>query len=331
MRHILNLTTLLALSLVLGCDTYPESIENNLYEAAEVKGEVYIQDTFKEQPEMMTASEAVIYLTTIESATPYLYSTKADKDGKFTLTHTLKKPDNLSVVGRYADKNGLLFEGKQLYSTFKSNPKLILEPQYPGGKIRIKANDLAGQPLNEAIVYLFSSRSQAESIADKPVSFVGQYTTNSKGVAVFYNLDENREYYVAARKDELIASPTSVSSTTASPTSITSITLTKPAVPTPPTQLTVVVVTSTSIDPVFKADVHVFTSEAQAASLTMTVPSSVTNAITDQTGTVRFSGLNSNTKYYVAAKATLVTSGTAITRPTNLTAVTTPGSVTLSL
>jgi len=329
MRHILNLTPLLAFSLILGCDKYPESIEKNLYEVVEVNGEVYLQDTFKDQPETMTAPEAVIYLTTIESATPYLYSTKADKDGKFTLTHTLKQPDNLFVVGRYTDKTGLLFEGKQLYSTFESNPKLVLEPQYPGGKIKIKANDLAGQPLNEAIVYLFSSKSQAESITDKPSSFIGQYTTNAKGIAVFYNLDKNREYYVAARKDEIIASSTSVMSTTASPTPSTSLTLTKPAVP---TQLTVTVVTqSNPMDPVFKADVHVFTSETQVASLTTAAPSSVTNATTDQTGTVRFSSLNSNTKYYVAAKATLVASGTATTQSTNSRAVTTPSSITLNL
>ncbi|MGM9509883.1 hypothetical protein ACS5NO_19275 [Larkinella sp. GY13] len=309
MRTGIYLIFCLLLGLTLGCESNFEDVIDSVYKDGEINGTVYLNDTFTDAP-IVIAPEATIYLTATGSATTYLISTTAVSDGKFTFSHQ-PATENFYVVGRFKNKEGIQFEKVMSYTDFKNDPKLLLEPQYPGGKIKVRAVNSANQPIFGADILLFINQEQAESIAGTaPAGQIRQKTTNEKGNVFFYDLPAG-DYYLAGKKDLLVTSPTAVTVSQSNVNSFTTVQTTPASLTlTIPTELTVTVRDLNS-DPVAGATVYVFSSRTQAASITTTSPAAIGSKITDKKGEAKISGLTAGTTYYIDAKATFTVNNTA--------------------
>lgn len=337
MRNSHYLIALLLLSFSWSCEKQEDNvIRNDLYIKEEIKGIVSLNDAFTDEPSVL-APQATIYVSENIKADTYLFSTKSDKEGNFSFTHRPKQA-TFCLIGQYKDKNGILFESSVSYTTFLATNTIVLTPEYPKGKIKLIVKDEAGHPVFGSAIYLFINESQAKSISEAtPNGYIQSFTTNARGTAFFYNLEQGT-YFVTAKKGNLITGPTNLSvgsdnvssfsnTITTSGTSVTSIASLTLALPTQPAQLTVNVKDG-DLSPVSGAYVYVFSSSKQAESIRRIPPLGFIgdSVRTDQKGQAKISGLITGTTYYIDARASFVGSGTAVAVKTS-----SPGALTATV
>lgn len=264
-----------------------------LYVKNKIEGVVYLNDTFKASPDEI-APEATIYLSTNQNADPYLLRTKADKDGKFFFEY-LPKSGTYYLIGEYINAEKITFRGtKELLNA--NDISLSIEPSYPKGKLQVKVEDNAtiGVPLKGVDVYLFVNQDQANTVMDSsPKGVVQMQTTNESGITFFYNLEEQKQYFIRAKQGTQAFNAESALVQNTSQTKIL-----KP-VPSPSVQLEVEVEYQNSL--LYGSEVYLFTNLIQAESIKRTPKGFVAFQKTDNKGIARFSNL-SEIDYYIAAR-----------------------------
>lgn len=194
MRQLLILAGLVLL--FAGCKSEVEL----LYEKNEIEGSVLLTDSFA-QSLTAVAPEAMVYLAKDSLADPYLYMTKADKIGKFSLPHKPTDKVKLYVVAKFTTTAGIPCEGVIDLDSLKGtlNVEVRLKPLYPGGIIKVLVTDETAnkQPVSGADIYIYANNKQAATVRDAtPTGFVQKLITNDQGIAFFYNLKANTYYTI---------------------------------------------------------------------------------------------------------------------------------------
>lgn len=216
MKIKLLLIIFIALMPVLFFQCENESTSNGIYEEKTIEGTVYYQDTLLETPERK-APEADIYLHEDTVKNPYLYTIKANTEGKFELPYVLQKSTNYQIRGEFKADN-VVYKGF-ISKTNDTGLKLLLTQETPLTTLKIKLK-LSDQPFHNAKVYLFTNKELLAVHKDTSVNNITGYTlqdsSNSRGVVLFKNLnnDAGNKYYIFTKynigKDKYIDS-TSIS------------------------------------------------------------------------------------------------------------------------
>jgi hypothetical protein len=271
-----------------------EENREQLYGKNKIEGVVSLNDTLSDSPAEI-APEATIYLSTDGTADPYLLRTKADKDGKFSLEY-LPKSGTYFLTGEYTNAKGVKFRGSLQIDT-KKDYSLKITPRYPKGKFQVKVEDNAmpAVALKGVDVYLFVNQDQANTVMEtSPKGIVQMQTTNERGIAFFYNLDEQKQYFIRAKQGTQAFMPESII------TPLQNNFGTKTMKPTPPSvQLEVEVKYQNAL--LYGSEVYLFTNLAQAESIKLNPKGFVAFQKTDNRGIARFSNL-SEIDYYIAAR-----------------------------
>lgn len=285
-------------------------LKEKTYIKDEIKGTVYLSDPFFDKPDVI-AGETTVYLSDTTNSERYLLKTVTDKDGSFTFTHRPDR-DDFYLIGQFKDPNGLLFEQAVTFEDFRKDKKITLAPQYPRGKIKITATDAGRQPLFGADIYLFINEEQAKSLGESTVTgYIREAKTNEKGNVFFYDLAVGK-YYIAGKKDALLTdSLATISVDLDNQNNYTVGGGSGPIVLSLPPVLAVKVMKTENgtLNPVYNAEVHVFSSHSQAGLIMSDPPpGSINRAFSDKDGIVKFKGLRPGTDYFLNAKATFLDS-----------------------
>lgn len=182
-----------------------------VYTKNEVKGKAVLRNTLLETKDTSIA-KTVIYLSRDQDSDPYLYKIETNAAGEYTLPYLpeLKKDEKIYIVGEYTGADKIKYTGYLEQSQVAE--KLILEPQYPRGKLKVtflqpQATDvLQGDPdsrVNGAEVYLFTNKEQAQSLllTSTPKGQLAKKNTNERGIALFYDLLIDTYYLVGKTTD----------------------------------------------------------------------------------------------------------------------------------
>nr|WP_293838927.1 carboxypeptidase-like regulatory domain-containing protein [uncultured Arsenicibacter sp.] len=306
MRILAFIVLSLLATIALNCKNYNDTINRSVYDANKIKGKVYLNDDFLDEP-LAIAPKARVYLTNSSNSDIYSLSTTSDSDGVFEFTHQPHADPYLCLVGEFRNTKGILFRSVVRYSDFQKENILYINPQYPEGKIKVTVNDESGQPLYKANAYLFINKEQANSVYNKPDGYSQIKEVSEKGTAAFYNLNPGI-YYVTGKKDELVTDPVAITITDSDVKSATVLAgQMKTLTLTPPNQVSVLV-NDAAGEAVFNAGVYIFTSSSQAESISTIPLNYIRNALTDKKGKA-FMGNLPDGNYVIAASTTLVMGG----------------------
>jgi|GEM_PF-5244153 len=290
------------------------------YEAKPIKGKVWIEDRFMENPKKIVSS-GTVYLANNDTAEPYLFKTDVAKDGSFTLSHQPKKK-GMYLIAKF-DTLGISYLGSFDLSTLPKDgdgtTALVLNPKYPLGilKVKLLGPTPSNQPVKDAEIFLFENEAQALSIKDSGLNgVVRRSTTNSKGIAFFYNLLEGN-FFVVGRlktsKDTFYADQVSVTvdddvtQQNKDPSDITTLTL-RPNIPNARLVITVIDASNSFANRLKGVDVYLFSSFSQAKSIYdpdgPAASTYIRKKTTNDRGELTFEGLEAMT-YYVGVRGNL--------------------------
>lgn len=293
------------------CDT---DKPGDFYVPTTIEGTIYLEDTILETPSKI-ARETTVYLsknTTIDE--PHLFEAKTDKEGKFKFEF---KPEDgiICIIGKYTETDKIIYTNAVRVDEFSRNPKLILSPRYPRGKIKVTVKDASMQPVNGVEVYLFVNQSLAGSVAaGNPNGFIKKETTNENGIAFFYDLGP-KDYYVAGRREKQWFA-IQKTTTSAGDNDFTTINPIDATISTPasPIQLTITIQDAQQ-KPMFGSEVFIFTSEKQAetAKSAKKPTGAIATQLTNVNGKASFNALEYNKDYFVIARDSLFDAAIMIT------------------
>ncbi|MEO6282988.1 MAG: hypothetical protein ABIN80_13785 [Dyadobacter sp.] len=292
-----------------------------IYETEPVKGKVWIEDRFMENPKKVV-SGGTVYLANNAAAETYLFKTDVAKDGSFTISHQPTKKEGIYLVAKF-DTLGISYQGSfdlnALPKDGDGTTSLVLNPQYPLGilKVMLLGPTPSNQPVKDAEIFLFENEAQALSIKDPGLNgVVRQSTTNSKGVTFFYNLLKGN-FFVVGRlktsKDTLYTNQVQVAVDDAlnqkdkKPSDITTLTL-RPNIPNARLAVTVRDASNLLSNPLKGVDVYLFSSLSQAKSIydpdDPKTAYYVDKKTTNEKGQSTFEGLEAMT-YFVGVRGNL--------------------------
>ena len=289
-----------------------------LYEQKEIKGKALLVNDIAAIPDVTAPTSTTLYLTKTTQTNPYLFTTGMGADGRFALSYKPEDAANVNLVARTNITAGLFYEAVTPYTSLTANTlgdvQLTLKPQYTKGLLRVNVVEAnkADTSLVGATVYLFGNAIQAKTLSmDTPSGIIGQTTTNTKGIALFSDLDNNLTYWVGAKANALSSQPTPVMPTAGSIekpvkalSQVTTYTLKLPPIETP-NQLTISMLEDGLKTPLFGFNVYLFVNKTQAATIdSIAVVGSSKMGTTDQKGQVTFQPIEKGT-YYVGAVGTL--------------------------
>ena len=200
------------LSLLIICLTVLLSCKDNelalVYKKNETKGEAILRNSLLETKDI-PAAKITVYLSRDENSDPYLYKIETNANGEYTLPYLPEKDDNIYIVGEYTGSDQIKYTGSLEKSRLPE--KLVLEPKYPRGKLKVtffqpQATNVSQPDLNsrvnDAEVYLFPNREQAQSIlTPTPKGQLSKKNTNERGVVLFYDLKAATYYLVGKTTD----------------------------------------------------------------------------------------------------------------------------------
>lgn len=254
-------------------DLFPEYNLRN-YEKSELAGKALLKDPFWES-NAIPVQDATIFLADNADADPYLYSITSEKDGVFHMPNQPKENDDLFLVGK-SSVSGIPYNGNiKVADALKDTggeTSLILNPQYPGGIIKIKVlgEGSSKEPVTGATVLLFTNQKQAATIDDTlPSGVIQSAVSNERGIAFFYNL-KSGDYYAVGKANKLITNEVKLAvNAEESQSSKIKVTATEISLQSKPvsSKLRVTVRDAASNDLLSGVNVYLFTSLGQAESI----------------------------------------------------------------